>query len=114
MQIYLSLGYSKNDASVLILKNNIYGLDIDDRAYQFAYFAIMMKARQYNRNIFKTTVTPNIFSFTESNYLNEEFIFSLANKNPELKEELIYVKELFTDSKIYGSFIKSVGENYII
>ena len=106
MQIYLSLGYSKYDASVLILNNNIYGLDIDDRAYQLAYFAIMMKARQYNRNILKTNITPNIFSFTESNYLNEEFIFSLVNKNPKLKEELFYVKELFIDSKIYGSFIK--------
>ena len=106
MQIYLSLGYSKNDASILILENNIYGLDIDDRAYQFAYFAIMMKARYYNRNIFKMNIMPNIHSFTESNYLNEEFIFSLVNEKPELKEELLYIKNLFIDSKIYGSFIK--------
>ena len=106
MQIYLSLGYSKNDACILILENNIYGLDVDDRAYQFAYFAIMMKARQYNRNIFKKNIVPNIYSFTESNYLNEEFILSLANKRPELKEELLYVLNLFVDSKIYGSFIK--------
>ena len=91
---------------ILILENNIYGLEIDDRAYQFAYFAIMMKARYYNRNIFKMNIMPNIHSFTESNYLNEEFIFSLVNEKPELKEELLYIKNLFIDSKIYGSFIK--------
>jgi len=51
MQIYESVGYNKRDAAVKIIENNIYGLDIDDRAYQLAYFAVMMKARQYNRKI---------------------------------------------------------------
>ena len=51
MQIYESAGYSQRDAAKSILEHNIYGLDIDDRAYQLAYFAVMMKARQYNRRI---------------------------------------------------------------
>ena len=50
-QIYTSVGYSEREAAKAILENNIYGLDIDDRAYQLAYFAVMMKARQYNRCI---------------------------------------------------------------
>ena len=54
MQIYESLGYSQRDAVKSILENNLYGLDIDDRANQLAYFAIMMKARQYNRRIFSS------------------------------------------------------------
>lgn len=56
MQIYLSEGYTEKDAAISILENNLYGLDIDDRAYQLAYFAVMMKARQYNRRIFKENI----------------------------------------------------------
>ena len=51
MQIYESYGYSQRDAARSIIEHNLYGLDIDNRAYQLAYFAVMMKARQYNRRI---------------------------------------------------------------
>ena len=61
MQIYLAEGYSERDAAVLILKNNIYGLDIDKRAYQLAYFALMMKARQYNRRILNGDVKLHVY-----------------------------------------------------
>ena len=61
IQIYRSAGYSDRDAAKLILENNIYGLDIDKRAYQLAYFALMMKARQYNRRIFSMGVKPQIY-----------------------------------------------------
>ena len=53
MQIYTSYGYTRRDAAKSILEKNLYGIDIDTRAYQLAYFAVMMKARQYNRRIFK-------------------------------------------------------------
>ena len=105
MQIYLSLGYSNKEAVLSILKNNLFGLDIDDRAYQLAYFAIMMKAREYYRSIFKNNVSPNLFSFTESNFLDENFINFLINKNPNLEEDIKYLVNLFNDSKIYGSFL---------
>ena len=52
MQIYLSEGFTKNDATISILKNNLHGIDVDDRAFQLTYFSIIMKAREYNRNIF--------------------------------------------------------------
>lgn len=64
MQIYTSEGYSERDASKLILENNIYGLEIDRRAYQLAYFALMMKARQHNRRILTQGVCPQVYEPT--------------------------------------------------
>ncbi|MGI6788418.1 MAG: hypothetical protein ACOX4X_02795 [Aminobacterium colombiense] len=61
MQIYESEGYNPRDAAKLILEKNIYGLDIDRRAYQLAYFSLMMKARQYNRRIFTEGVKPQVY-----------------------------------------------------
>lgn len=61
MQIYESEGYNPRDAAKLILEKNIYGLDIDRRAYQLAYFSLMMKARQYNRRIFTDGVKPQVY-----------------------------------------------------
>ncbi len=61
MQIYFSEGYSEREAAKLILEKNLYGLDIDRRAYQLAYFALMMKARQYNRRIFSENVKPQVY-----------------------------------------------------
>ena len=61
MQIYESEGYNPRDAAKLILEKNIYGLDIDRRAYQLAYFSLMMKARQYNRRIFTEDIKPQVY-----------------------------------------------------
>ncbi len=61
MQIYESEGYNPRDAAKLILEKNLYGLDIDRRAYQLAYFSLMMKARQYNRRIFDAGVKPQVY-----------------------------------------------------
>lgn len=61
MQIYESVGVSPRDAAKLILEKNIYGLDIDRRAYQLAYFSLMMKARQYNRRIFTEDIKPQVY-----------------------------------------------------
>lgn len=61
MQIYESEGYNPRDAAKFILEKNIYGLDIDCRAYQLAYFSLMMKARQYNRRIFIDGVKPQVY-----------------------------------------------------
>ena len=60
MQIYTSAGWSERDAAKSILENNLYGLDIDDRAGQLAYFAVMMKARKHSRRILNGEVTPNV------------------------------------------------------
>lgn len=67
MEIYRECGYSDRDAAVCILQDNLYGLDIDDRAYQLAYFAVMMKARSYNRRVLTLDITPNVCAIQESN-----------------------------------------------
>ena len=105
MQIYTSIGYSEKDASILILENNLYGLDIDDRAYQLAYFALMMKARQYNRRIFKTDVKLNLTSIQETNNISNQFIDFLT-EDKELKKDLNYLIKVFEDAKDYGSIIR--------
>lgn len=71
MQLYQSEGYTPRDAAKLILENNLYGLDIDERAYQLASFALMMKARQYNRRILTSGIEPNLCYIQSSNDLSE-------------------------------------------
>ena len=61
MEIYLSEGFTKKDAAQLILTNNLFGLDIDNRAYQLAYFALMMKSRSYVRDFFFFFLHPSVF-----------------------------------------------------
>lgn len=67
MKIYVEFGYSERDAATEILKNNLFGVDIDGRAAQLAYFAVMMKARQYDRRFFTRNVHPRIYEIIESN-----------------------------------------------
>lgn len=71
VQIYESYGYSARDAASSIVKNNLFGLDIDERAAQLAYFSIMMKARQYDRRFFTRGIQPNVYSIVESKEIYE-------------------------------------------
>mgnify|MGYP001083615618 CR=1 FL=1 len=105
MQIYKKQGYSERDAAQSILLNNLYGLDIDDRAAQLAYFAVMMKARQYDRRIFSRNIQPHVYPIAESNELDDSTIDYFAKKDQKLKENLrTLVKEL-SDAKDYGSIL---------
>lgn len=67
MEVYRERGFSDRDAAVCIITDNLFGLDIDDRAYQLAYFAVMMKARSYNRRILTMKISPNVCAIQESN-----------------------------------------------
>lgn len=110
IQIYESAGYSTRDAAKCILEHNIYGLDIDDRAFQLAYFAIMMKARQYNRRILNGEYKPNIYSIKESNGINREHLNYLGSgcsedeRNKAL-EQIVILLDTFKDAKEYGSIL---------
>lgn len=110
IQIYESAGYSTRDATKYILEHNIYGLDIDDRAFQLAYFAIMMKARQYNRRILNGEYKPNIYSIKESNGINREHLNYLGSgcsedeRNKAL-EQIVILLDTFKDAKEYGSIL---------
>lgn len=110
VQIYTSVGYSERDAAKAILENNIYGLDIDDRAYQLAYFSVMMKARQYNRRILTSGIKAHVYSIQESNGITKEQLRELGvNLTPEEKAVALLQAEklvdLFHDAKEYGSIL---------
>ena len=105
MQIYTSAGWSERDAAKSIIENNLYGLDIDDRAGQLSYFAVMMKARKYSRRILNGDVKPNVLSIQDSSWMTDEFIAYAAGKNKVLEADLITLKKVFTDAKEYGSII---------
>lgn len=115
MQIYESAGYSQRDAVRSILENNLYGLDIDDRAYQMAYFAVMMKARQYNRRILSAETKCHVYSIQESNYIdrNQLAYFGAGLNEVEKNNALNQMEGLldtFQDAKEYGSILDV--ENY--
>lgn len=101
MQIYESAGWSQRDAAKSILENNIYGLDIDDRAAQLAYFAVMMKARQYSRRILTEAVECHVMSIKESNGIDR----SVLNRLGDLQEIGNKLVESFVDAKEYGSIL---------
>ena len=112
MQIYQSCGYTPKDAAVKIIEKNLYGLDIDDRAYQLAYFAVMMKGRQYNRTIFSRNLRPNLCSIQESTFITEDLIEFISGKDKKLEKYILSLKSDFTDAKEYGSIINVNPVNF--
>lgn len=113
MQIYESYGYTQRDAARLIVEKNLYGLDIDRRAYQLSYFAVMMKARQYNRRILNGELTPNVFAIQDSSELSTELINFIANCDKNLKADLQTIKEELKDATEYGSILDVTRVNFV-
>lgn len=114
MDIYESAGYDKRDATFQIVEHNIHGLDIDKRAYQLAYFAVMMKGRGYNRRFLNNrdgaTPEPKVYAFEESNEINrghlKYFGFSMNTKDREKAEQQVrYLLDTFVDAREYGSIL---------
>ena len=105
MQIYEASGYSQRDAAQSILENNLYGLDIDDRAAQLAYFAVMMKARQYDRRIFSRGIQPHVYAIVESNGLDSSSVEYFTNNDPKLKNDFGTLMDELRDAKEYGSIL---------
>ena len=110
MQIYTSVGYSERDAAKSILEHNLYGLDIDDRAYQLAYFAVMMKARQYNRRILNGENTCHVYAIQESNSINRAHLKYFGAGMDDIKKnaaktQLEGLLDTLTDAKEYGSIL---------
>jgi len=112
-QIYESVGYSEREIPNLILQHNIYGLDIDDRAGQLAYFALMMKARGYNRRFFRQDNVPQPMVFavpeTKLSVVGLEKWLGVGmdeNDRAVCFEDMKYLAELFSKGKEYGSAMK--------
>ena len=105
MQIYTSAGWSEREAAQSILKNNLYGLDIDDRAAQLAYFAVMMKARQYDRRLLTRGIQPNVYAIHESNHIPSMAIEYFHQGDARLKTDIERLVAAMHDAKEYGSIL---------
>lgn len=105
VQIYESYGYTTREAVESIVKNNLYGLDIDDRAAQLAYFAVMMKARQYDRRFFSRQIQPNVYAIQESNGIDRYTLEYFCNGDSKLKVAMDSIITEMHDAKEYGSIL---------
>jgi len=112
MDIYVSEGFTEKDACESILKNNLYGLDIDKRAYQLAYFAVLMKARKYNRRILTKGISPLLCSIEETNSISKEFIEELISQDKTNEKNWNYLYNVFKNAKEYGSILNIKNINF--
>lgn len=101
MDIYRSVGYTDRDAVQSIMENNLYGLDIDDRAAQLAYFALMMKACEYDRRFLRRGVQPHVCAIAESVPVDEHLLDVFGAEKP-LARQLVHT---FANAKEYGSLL---------
>ena len=107
VQIYQAYGYPTREAVQSIVENNLYGLDIDDRAAQLAYFAVMMKARQYDRRFFTRGIQPHVMAIQESNALEAfERLQGQLSMDTLCLETANQLIRTFHDAKEYGSILQ--------
>ena len=112
MQIYESYGYTTREAVASIAENNLYGLDIDDRAAQLAYFAVMMKARQYDRRFFSRGIQPHVYAITESNHVDSFALEYFCNGDAKLKKAMDTIISELHDAKEYGSILTVTPQDW--
>lgn len=105
VQIYGSYGISAREAATSIVKYNIYGLDIDERAAQLAYFSVVMKARQYDRRFFSRNAQPNVYAIRESNDVYKDALKYFINDDSYLQKAMNTLVEEMHDAKEYGSIL---------
>lgn len=112
IQIYESEGYSRRDAATKIVEHNLYGLDIDNRAYQLGYFEVLMKYREYNRRAFRSNKNIHVLSIPSSVELNGIDIKSVLTSyfNKETVNSIENLIQSFTYGKDEGSLLK-IKEN---
>lgn len=112
MQVYEYHGYSPREAVSCIVKNNIWGLDVDDRAAQLAYFAVMMKARKYDRRFFSSGIQPHVYSLKESKVIDQSSIDFFSDDNGDIKTNINMVVDALKDAKTLGSIIDLSGVDF--
>ena len=105
MQIYEAYGYTTRDAVSSIVRNNLYGLDIDDRASQLAYFSVMMKACQYDHRFLSRGIQPHVYAIMESNHYDPNIIDFFTDGRKELKTAINSLISDLYDAKEYGSIL---------
>lgn len=102
MEIYREVGYSDRDAALSIVENNLFGMDIDKRAYQLAYFAVMMKARSYNRRALTKGISNNLAVVEESNSI-DKFACNGLTTDSEQNKIGEYLVEAYKDAQEIGT-----------
>ncbi len=111
MEIYRESGYSDRDAVSEIVQNNLYGLDIDDRCTQLAYFAVMMKARSYDRRFLTRGIEPHVYAIQESNEIGT-FTRERITEDKELNKIGEYLVKVYRHAKEIGSIALVEPYNY--
>ena len=111
MEIYKESGYTERDAAAMIVQNNLFGLDIDDRASQLAYFAVMMKARSYDRRFLSRGIKPNVLALKESNRMGAAVRDGLTT-DAAMNTISRYLMDSFRDAKELGSIITVEPKDY--
>ena len=112
MKIYESYGYTTREAVASIVENNLYGLDIDDRAAQLAYFAVMMKARQYDRRFFSRGIQPHVYAIVESNHVDKFVVDYFCNGDMKLTAAMDTIISELHDAKEYGSILTVTPQDW--
>lgn len=112
MKIYESYGYTSREAVASIVENNLYGLDIDNRAVQMAYFAIMMKARQYDRRFFSRGIQPHVYAIVESNHIDKFTVDYFCNGDMKLIAAMDTIISELRDAKEYGSILTITPQDW--
>lgn len=102
MEIYREVGYSDRDAALSIVENNLFGMDIDKRAYQLAYFAVMMKARSYNRRALTKGISNKLAVVEESNSI-DKFACNGLTTDSEQNKIGEYLVEAYKDAQEIGT-----------
>jgi hypothetical protein len=111
VRIYEDYGYTAREAAVKIVENNLWGLDIDERAAQLAYFAMMMKARQYDRRFFSRGIQPHVYAIRESNGISRAHMQFLGRGLSDLERnnavnQMNGLLDEFVDAGEYGSLLQ--------
>ena len=112
MKIYESYGYTTREAVSSIVENNLYGLDIDDRAAQLAYFAVMMKARQYDRRFFSRGIQPHVYAIVESNHVDKFAVDYFCNGDMKFTAAMDTIIKELHDAKEYGSILTVTPQDW--
>ena len=112
IQIYEAYGVDTRTAVASIVENNIYGLDIDDRAAQLAYFSVMMKACQYDKRFLRRKVQPHVYSIVESNHVDCYAVEYFCNGDEKFKTAMDTIMKELYDAKEYGSILNITQQDW--
>lgn len=112
LEIYIEYGYSEREAVANIVEKNLFGIDIDERSAQLAYFAVMMKARQYDRRFFSRGIQPHVYAITESNNIDKYTLEYFCNDDEKLIKAMHTIVKELHDAKEYGSILTVTPQDW--